>query len=194
MTENEAIEEPQESEGSSSEEPVEAQPSLADIVPEVEPKPEVEPAVEEPAAEPVAAAPQPSFDDIAPGTVAGLTPEEPAPVERAGCIPWWPFLVYDAVWAAFSAALVWLLLQAPVGPVYEYEVYRLSLIVGLTLTVFGPVLIIIVWLACKGSAKGSAGTLFVDALVRGSVATFGGVAMWFVALIIIDQLRLGRIL
>jgi hypothetical protein len=142
-----------------------------------------------------------SFDDIAPGTVAG---EQAAvedakdialPNDRAG-VPVWPFLVYFALWVVFTGLLVWQLLVVPVGtPIYELDIYGLSILAGLILTAMGPLLAIGVWLAVwSGRPHGQRAGLFGRSLILGALATLAGVALWLVALGSVDMLRLGRFL
>jgi hypothetical protein len=58
----------------------------------------------------------------------------------------------------------------------------------------GPLLILATWIASWGRSGYSKGAIFVSALLRGAVATTIGVAMWWIALMVLDQLRLGRLL
>lgn len=143
---------------------------------------------------PAAATDEPEPAALAePETETGLenAPTEVVARDRA---PWWPFLVYEGFWLVFAGLLVWRLLQLPAGLAsYEAAEYPLFLLGGLVLAAAGPVLLFAVWLATKGSAE-SRGLLFISALYRGAVVTFSGVVIWWAALIIVDQLRLGRLL
>ena len=155
--------------------------------------PDDEPEVEKASAE--------SLDDIAPGTVGGeQEAHEDAkglvlPDDRAG-LPIWPFLVYFALWVIFAGLLVWQFMQAPVGtPVYELEVYGISVLIGLVLTAIGPLLAIAVWLAVwQARPRGASAGLFSRCLIIGAVTTLAGVALWLIALGAVDMLRLGRLL
>jgi hypothetical protein len=141
-----------------------------------------------------------SLDDIAPGTVGG----EQAAIEDAGDIglpddrsgvPIWPFIVYFAAWVVFAALLVWQFMQTPAGmPLYELTIYGPSILVGLVLTVLGPLVAIAVWLVVWLTRPGARAGLFSRCLILGAVATLGGVAVWLVALGVVDMLRLGRLL
>lgn len=141
---------------------------------------------------------EPTLDDIAPGTVAhdpaATAAEEPAaPVSHAA--PWWPFVAYDVLWLVFAGALVWYFEQLPAGvAVFEAELYGITILVGVVLAALGPALILATWIGAMGRPGVSKSALFFSALVRGSVATVLGVAMWWIALLVLDQLRLGRIL
>ncbi len=190
--------------------------SDAEPTPEPEPEPVSEPDAEtapEPEAEPAPdgddieaalasaeekVASEATLDDIAPGTVAHDPSAEPAdtdPVTVSNSVPWWPFVAYDVLWLIFAGALVWYFEQLPPGTaVFESSVYGLTVLVGIVLAAFGPALIIATWFGTFGREGASKGALFFSALVRGSVATVLGVAMWWVALLVLDQLRLGRIL
>ncbi len=146
------------------------------------------------------AAPSESLDDIAPGTVGG----EQAAIEDAGDIalpndrpgvPIWPFIVYFAAWVVFAALLVWQFMQTPAGmPLYELAIYGPSILLGLVLTVMGPLVAIAVWLVVWLTRPGARAGLFSRCLILGAVATLGGVAVWLVALGVVDMLRLGRLL
>ena len=101
-------------------------------------------------------------------------------------------MIYDLLWAAFAGLLVWQLQTLPPGTaVYEAELYPTALLVGVILLVAGPLLILVSWIAAWGKPGSTKGRLFLSALVRGSVATLLGVSMWWIALIALDQLRLG---
>jgi hypothetical protein len=141
-----------------------------------------------------------SLDDIAPGTVSG---EQAAiedakdlalPADRPG-VPIWPFVVYFAAWVVFAGLLVWQFMQTPAGmPLYELTIYGPSILVGLVLTVMGPLVAIAVWLVVWLTRPGARSGLFSRCLILGAVATLGGVAVWLVALGAVDMLRLGRLL
>lgn len=173
----------------------------------VAPAPEVaeepateEPATEEPAEEPVAevAAEEPVAD-----AAAEPAAEEPAVADETvadvgesalDAVSIWPFVAYDLLWLAFAGVLVWQMLELPAGvAVFDSGLYGLAIIGGITLTVAGPLLILAVWLSSIGKTDASSGAVFISALIRGAVATLLGVTLWWVALIVIDQLRLGRL-
>ena len=146
-------------------------------------------------------APSESLDDIAPGTVGD---EQDAsedskdivlPDDRAG-VPIWPFLVYFALWVIFAGLLVWQFIQAPAGtPIYELQVYGISILAGMVLTAIGPLLAVAVWLAVwLGRPRGYRAGLFSRSLIIGAVTTLAGVTLWLIALGAVDMLRLGRIL
>lgn len=110
-------------------------------------------------------------------------------------ILFWPFVAYDLLWAAFAGVLVWQLLAVPNGEAaYDAPVYPLLLISGIGLTVLGPVLILVAWLVARRREEESSGHVFISALVNGAIATSIGVAMWWVALLVIDQMRFGTLL
>jgi hypothetical protein len=144
--------------------------------------------------------PSDSLDDIAPGTVGG---EQAAIQDAAGLalpadrpdVPIWPFVVYFAAWVVFAGLLVWQFMQTPVGmPLYELAIYGPSILVGLVLTVMGPLVAIAVWLVVWLTRPGARSGLFSRCLILGAVATLAGVAVWLVALGAVDMLRLGRLL
>jgi hypothetical protein len=116
------------------------------------------------------------------------------PDDRAG-VPIWPFAVYFMLWAVFAGLLVWQLLAAPAGtPIYEMSIYGISILVGLGLTVIGPLLAIVVWFAAWLARPGARAGLFSRSLIIGAVTTLAGVALWLIALGAVDMLRLGRLL
>lgn len=128
---------------------------------------------------------------------------EPAPVPQAiafdipvsSNVSIWPFFAYGVVWVAFAGLVIWQLLEVPAGvAVYDAPVYPLTLVGGLALIATGPALIIASWFASRGRVDATSGQLFISALVRGSLATVFGTALWWAALIAVDQIRLGRLL
>lgn len=107
----------------------------------------------------------------------------------------WPFIAYGLVWVAFAGVVVWRLLQIPADvAVFEDPIYQLTVLGGLALACCGPIVALAAWFSAWGTPDSTKGGLFVSALVRGSIFTFCGVTLWWLALIIIDQLRLGRVL
>ncbi len=135
-----------------------------------------------------------TFDDIAPGTVAaeGAAAVEVVHDRSANAVSIWPFVVYDLFWAAFAGLLIWQFQTLPAGtPVYEAELYPTALLVGVILVGAGPLLILVSWIASWGKPGSTKGRLFISALVKGSVATLLGVTMWWAALMVLDQIRLG---
>ena len=151
--------------------------------------------------EPAAVADEaPEAADAEPAAVAGeQAAAEDAqgialPVDRAG-IPLWPFLIYIALWIIFAGLFVWQSLQIPAGtPLYELNLYGLSILVGLILTALGPLLAIGVWLACWIARPNARTGLFSRSLIIGAVATLAGVTLWLVALGAVDMLRIGRLI
>lgn len=110
-------------------------------------------------------------------------------------VSWWPFFVYLALWVVFAGVLIWRFYDMPPGlAIYETPDYALSVFAGIALTLAGPLLMLATWLASWGRPGSSKWGLFVDAFLKGAVVTLGGVAIWWIALVVIDQLRLGRVL
>lgn len=186
---------------SEEEEPAAEQPIEPAAEPTAEDPASAEPAAEEPveaaAEESIETAPEeptepaseaPSEDDASENALPAIA----FPNERSAAAIW-PFVAYDAVWLAFAGVVVWQLYLIPAGQaIYESAVYPFTIVGGLVLTAAGPVLILVTWLIERTRATASAG-LFQSILVRGSVATLLGVALWWAALIALDQLRLGRL-
>jgi hypothetical protein len=121
---------------------------------------------------------------------AGLL--EPEPRDRIMSMP---FFVYIAVWLLFTVAMVLALAgPAQAGGLDTAPVYPAFVFGGLFLTVVGPVLSLIVWsLARRRAPEGERRGLFASALLRGSLATFAGVALWWVGIIVLNYLKTGRL-
>lgn len=104
----------------------------------------------------------------------------------------WPFLAYLAIWAVFAGLTAWQLVQLPAAtPTVEAPVYPYTVLAGMVLTSAGPALVLMVWLGSLNGSSGK-GARFVDALLKGSVATVVGVMLWWASLVALDVLRLGR--
>jgi hypothetical protein len=148
--------------------------------------------------------PTATFDEIAPGTVAGAdaaaesaeSAEAPAldPEKKLKTVSWWPFLAYVGVWLAAAGTAAYMLQQLPAGQVaYESELYTYVTFGGVGLLAAGPVLLLIVWLVSWLRTEGAkVGSMFISALVKGCSATFFGAALWLGLLLLVDYLRLGR--
>lgn len=138
---------------------------------------------------------EPSLGDIAPGTVVSADETQ---VDAAGLaegttqVSWWPFAVYVGVWLVAAGVSVWLLSEVPAeSAIYDAAVYPFTVLGGIILTVAGPLLTLAVWFTSWTSPDARKGPLFVSALLKGAVSTLAGVAIWWVALILLDQIRLG---
>ena len=118
-------------------------------------------------------------------------PATPLPVRRVAS---WPFVAYFLVWVVLAGFAGWFLTQEPPGAaVYGSELYSGMVLGGLVLTLAGPALILATWSAAMLHSRGaSRAGLFTNALLKGALATFGGVAIWWAMLMIVDTLRLGR--
>jgi len=138
-----------------------------------------------------------SFDDIAPPAPAvAAVSQVPEPTATVGQVPWWPFLVYMGAWVVLAAAAVWQLLQLPADQVvYESPAYVMTILGGLIMTAMGPLLILAVWLGTRASrSPQERHGLLTSALMKGALVTLSGAVIWWAALVIIDYLRLGRLL
>ena len=140
-----------------------------------------------------------AFDDIEPGTAAGVEASAELDVEGVSAGPamsvsWWPFIGYMVAWLAIAGYAVWQMQQLPAGQAaYESDLYSISVLAGLVLLGIGPVLLLIVWLASWiGRANVRIGSMFISALIKGATATLFGAIVWIGALMLIDYLRLGR--
>jgi len=143
------------------------------------------------------AAEEGSFDDIAPVAPADAAVSHvPEPSGASGQVPWWPFLAYLGAWVVLAVAAVWQLLQLPADQVvYESTAYVLTILGGLIMTAVGPVLILAVWLGTRSNRSASEREgLLTSALMKGALVTLCGAIIWWASLVIIDYLRLGRLL
>jgi len=143
------------------------------------------------------AAEEGSFDDIAPVAPADAAVSHvPEPSAATGQVPWWPFLAYLGAWVVLAVAAVWQLLQLPADQVvYESTAYVLTILGGLIMTAVGPLLILAVWLATRSNRSASEREgLLTSALMKGALVTLCGAIIWWASLVIIDYLRLGRLL
>lgn len=110
-------------------------------------------------------------------------------------VSWWPFLAYLGLWLIFAGVVIWRFYDLPAGQaVYDSPLYPVSVYGGVALTIVGPLLAMATWVAAWGAPGSSKWGQFVSALVKASVVTLGGVTLWWIALVIVDQLRLGRVL
>lgn len=152
-------------------------------------------------AEQVAAAPAPQ-PEPAPEPAPEPEPEpapqpepEPAPQPPADAVAWWPFLVYLGVWVVYVGVVVWRLVEIPVGTaVFDAPEYPVIVFAGIVLATVGPALALAVWIASWDRPGASRFGLFVSAAWKGSLATLAGVTLWQIALIVVDQIRFGRVL
>lgn len=170
---------------------------------------QTEPLVETDASEvpvtevPAEVAPEPTPEPALESTAEpGPAPEpEPAPAEAAPAparhdeVSIWPFIAYVGVWLVYAGVVVWRFLGVPSGTaVYESAEYPIAIFGGITLAFAGPLLALAVWIAAWDRKDASRLGLFTSAALKGSIATLVGVSLWWVALVVIDQIRLGRIL
>jgi hypothetical protein len=105
-----------------------------------------------------------------------------------------PFFIYDGVWLLFSIAMVAVLAgPAQAGTLDTAPSYPVFVFAGLALTAIGPLLALIMWGVRRSRvAKRERTGLLAVALLRGSLATFGGVVLWWIALIALNYIRTGR--
>ncbi len=175
-------------------EPVEPEPAAPESVDEVD---DVTAAIAEAHAN---VADEGSLDSIAPGTVAqdpdaALQTDAGVSVPQEGSVSWIPFLVYDLIWLIFAGLIIWQFSELPVTrAMYESDLYTLAVLGGAVLAAVGPLLIVAVWMGSWGKVGARKGPLLVSSLIRGSVATLVGVLLWWGALLLLDQLRLGKLL
>lgn len=123
-----------------------------------------------------------------------ITEETPKGAVRSGASAW-PFLIYEAVWAGYSAVFVQQMLSLPEETATtDASVYPLLVAIGVALTCAGPFLALAVWLATPATEGTSRFARFVDAMVRAAIATLIGVVMWWGSMILVDFFRSGRVL
>ena len=140
-----------------------------------------------------------TLDSIAPGTVAAgesVSAETVAVEPPVTTVSIWPFVGYVVVWLAAAGYTVWQFTQIPAGTaLFETEFYRTSMLGGLVLLAAGPALFLIVWIVSWIGVKNArGGAMFFSALIKGAVATLLGALIWWGALLLMDYLRLGRLL
>jgi len=113
----------------------------------------------------------------------------------ASRVSWWPFIVYDLFWLAFAGFMVWQFQQLPADvALFDSDLYPAFLLGGIVLTIAGPLLILAAWFASWGKPGAHKGHLFVSALIKGAIATAIGVTLWWGAILVLDQLRLGAMI
>ena len=162
---------------------------------EAEPEPAEEPAAEP---EPVPAE-ESEVAQAAAAPIAQPAPaEEPEQLIASGqtAVPWWPFLAYLGAWVVILGLSAYFLMQSPTGLAFwELQAYGAVVLSGLVLTAIGLIMIPVVWLVVRsGLAKEQRKGLFVDALVKGAIATLSGVLLWWAVLVALDFFRTGRLL
>ena len=144
---------------------------------------EPEPALNEASVEEPELAPEPAPEAVA----------EPEPI-RHDEVSIWPFVGYVGVWLVYAGIVVWRFLSVPAGTaVYESAEYPIAVFGGITLAFAGPLLALAVWIAAWDRKEASRLGLFTSAALKGSIATLVGVSLWWTALVVIDQIRMGRI-
>ncbi len=136
--------------------------------------------------------PDASSEGAAGGSASALSPA--AGLSRTHT-PSWPFVAYFAVWISLCGIAGWLLMETPTGDVvYASGLYARMVIVGLGLTAAGPLLVVAVWLAALLRSSGASHDgLFTEALLKGALATLGGVALWWTMLVVVDTVRFGHL-
>jgi hypothetical protein len=187
---------------------IRAELGTTDTPEEAEPAPDVtlvaavaaaEGAAEEEAAEAIVEAGVPEGSDDDPEAVEALLDAEaeaeiePLPRDRWLSVP---FYVYLGVWLVFSIAMVVVLRDSAVaggGALVAAPAYPAFIFAGFALAVAGPLLSIAVWLLARArsSAEERRGLLAI-ALLRGALSTFAGVAMWWIALVVLNYFKTGR--
>lgn len=107
---------------------------------------------------------------------------------------WWPFIVLAVLWLAFAGALGWLMYSAPSGvPSVEVAYYQYTILAGVALTLFGPLLAVVLFFNGRDTVEPRSG-FFATLLLRASLVTLAGVVVWWIVLIGADAYRLGRLL
>lgn len=138
--------------------------------------------------------PDPEADSGLESAEGELTAEQLEVAAPVVGTPTWPYVVYLVVWVALCLLAGWQLLQIPIGQIISTtEIYRLTIIGGVVMTIAGPIVILAVWLASRVRAgEHSKAGLLSSALLKGAVVTLLGVAMWWGTFLIVDQARFGR--
>ncbi len=95
----------------------------------------------------------------------------------------------------YAGVVVWRFVQVPADTaVFESPDYAIAMFAGATLSFTGPLLSLAVWIASWDREQASRLGLLASAALKGSIATLAGVSLWWLALLVVDQVRLGRIL
>lgn len=116
---------------------------------------------------------------------------EAAPIRRRSPVPWWPYLAYIGCWGALAAGLVLAGVQTGDSYLPDNSFYPILLLAGLTLAVCGPLLGVFAWmLARRRLDEGERTGLLTAAFLRASMFTLGGVVLWWLAIVLVDALRL----
>ncbi len=114
----------------------------------------------------------------------GETSEAAAVVlEKRPATPTWPFLAYAGVWLVFVVAFV-LLERAPAaaGNIMAWPYYQYFLWGGIALAAVGLALILGVWLWARHErVQGDRDGQFTSSLLKGAIAIFGGMVLWWIA-------------
>jgi len=146
-----------------------------------------------------------AVDAAAPATGEGAEPElavaaDGDDVPAAVVVPdpkgaaWWPFIVLAVLWLAFAGTLGWLMYSAPAGvPSVEVAYYQYTILAGIALTLFGPLLAVVLFFNGRDTVEPRTG-FFATLLLRASLVTLAGVVVWWIVLIGADAYRLGRLL
>jgi hypothetical protein len=87
------------------------------------------------------------------------------------------------VWAVYAIGLAFIMKPAAIaGSLFDSPYYQMFLWAGLALVVVGPLLVLVVWLVARRShEKGHRAGLFSSALIKGALAIFVGVLLWWAA-------------
>jgi hypothetical protein len=189
---------------------------------EAEPEPEPEPAVEldpKPEAVPLTldelvadlaeseaveepAALAPTADEAVVEEPEHETPAaEEAVEETAGPKPllrrWWtqvPFWVVDAVWVVLTVGAVVSLWRAPAATLTDGIAYTVLVLGGAALAFIGLVTGLVVWLVARSRAgEDERGGLGLTIWTRALAWTAGGVALWWIGLLVLDLHHAGVI-
>ena len=153
-------------------------------------------AVEEPAAL------APTADETALEEPEQETPAAEEPVENTvGPRPllrrWWtrvPFWVVDAVWVVLTVGAVVSLWRAPAATLTDGIAYTVLVLGGAALAFIGLVTGLVVWLVARSRAgEDERGGLGLTIWTRALAWTAGGVALWWIGLLVLDLHHAGVI-
>jgi hypothetical protein len=105
------------------------------------------------------------------------------------------FGVYAGLWASLAVACVALLWGAArQGDLVGESLYAATLLGGVVLAAAGPALTLTLWLKARhGVDSVERHGLLSRFLLRGALATLGGVAAWTMSLLLLDMVRVGWI-
>ncbi len=165
--------------------------------PDPDPGPEPEPAgTPAPLAECETATTPPADDapeEDLPLAVPEDAPSHPGPRWRSP-VHWWPFALYGGLWLALVAATGVVGVRGGYPYLPEDRLFPPLLLASLALLAMAPPLAVMAWMAAlRGLTADERGGVFGSALLRSAAVSLAGIVLWWVALLLVDAVRLDRL-